>query len=662
MAEKVVTSKPPKTIDARPIGFLLLASAFLSGLLVPFLLRSYPEIQARVELVSSRGWAVDWVTGAGCFSSARCYEYVFTPLQKTPLAPLISSGYENLLTSALFIFLLPLFLGLSCLIFRKVQDALRGYELAFWLGGLLALGTGLALGYFLPSLPFLRDWGLFLGVLLLPIAFRIFPGPRLLTPYSARYATDSELKDMIERFPGPHSIPLAEKPDGKGVYVVRPGTSGRRELEHVLVVAPTRSGKGLHLQTLIYTWKGSLIVVDIKGEMHRRTSGHRREVGPVWVLDPTGDGHSYDPFADLETDEEINTAVKLILETGDPENKIFEDRASYAFLAMIAASKVRDEKGNNLLNPSWRSTLAGVVEMMAMGSTGLRNFLYRTEEEKKRGREETLAERLARDGNRWAAKAIYNMKQFYGDGGDVQFRESSWNILTSTMQALTTEGVAKMMSHSDFVAADLVENPSTLYLRFPESLLKATVPVLKLIEISLSSAMIRHIDRELRGFSPVPILWAYDEAKVAPVPELPEAVSTWAGRNMYALIYIQDLSQLEDAYGAPGAETIMANTVKVFYVGNPNIKTAEHVSQALGKYSQESASYTYSKEASESRSFVARELVAPEEFSQATYPGATPNDVFIFPRGRRPIRGKKLTPFGLIKPPPKDPVYPWREE
>ncbi len=218
-----------------------------------------------------------------------------------------------------------------------------------------------------------------------------------------------------------------------------------------------------------------------------------------------------------------------------------------------------------------------------------------------------------------------------------------------------------MMSGSDFTSRDLLEAPSTLYLRFPESELKATLPVLKLIEISLFSGMLRYIDGPLQGWSPIPVLWAFDEAGAAPVPELPKAVSTWAGRNMYALIYIQDLSQLEESYKQAGAETILSNTLHVFYVGNPNNKTAEHVSKALGKLSQESASYTYSKESSESRSYVARELVTPDEFQQASYPGATMDDIFVFPRGRRPIWAKKVTPFGQIKVPPKDPVYPWKE-
>jgi type IV secretion system protein VirD4 len=651
MTDQVLTT--PKTLNAKPFAALLLSGFFIFGATAFQLPRLYEAILDRVKTVERMGWKVDWYTGAGCFSHPKCYGYVFAPLKRSVLSPLVDMGYTNLLSFSLLFLLLPALLLLGVFLIRKLQDAFKLYELRLLGLSLLALLSGAFMGWLSDSLPLLREFTLVASLGFFVLGFRAFPTSRVLAPYTARYATDTEVRDMIERFPGEHSILLGEKRDGRGVYVVKPGTSGRRELEHVLVVAPTRSGKGLHLQTLAYTWGGSLIIVDIKGEMHRRTSGHRIEKGPVYVLDPTGDGHKFDPFSELTTDEELNAAVKLVLETGDPENKIFEDRAAYAFLAMIAAAKVRSPDGKPF-HPSWTSTLSAILYMLELGSKNLKELLTG-------GRGGGFFADALRRGDRWAQKASFNIKQFYGDGSDEKFRESSWNILTSTLQAMSTDGVRQMMSGSDFTSKDLVEGPATLYLRFPEAELKATLPVLKLIEVSLFAGVIRYIDGPLMGWSPNPILWAFDEAGAAPVPDLPKAVSTWAGRNMYALIYIQDLSQLEQSYETAGAETILSNTLQIFYVGNPNSKTAEYVSQALGKLSQESASFTYSKEASESRSFVARELVTADEFRQASYPGATRDDVFIFPRGRRPIWAKKVTPFGVVKVPKRDPVYPWKD-
>ena len=56
------------------------------------------------------------------------------------------------------------------------------------------------------------------------------------------------------------------------VLRVRP-TRARRELGNLLVVAPTRGGKGLLATSQLLTWQGSVVVNDIKGELFAQTGG-----------------------------------------------------------------------------------------------------------------------------------------------------------------------------------------------------------------------------------------------------------------------------------------------------------------------------------------------------------------------------------------------------
>ncbi|HEX2243477.1 MAG TPA: type IV secretory system conjugative DNA transfer family protein [Gammaproteobacteria bacterium] len=51
-------------------------------------------------------------------------------------------------------------------------------------------------------------------------------------------------------------------------------TETRRELGNVLVVAPTRGGKGLLATSQLLTWPHSVIVNDIKGELYTQTGTH----------------------------------------------------------------------------------------------------------------------------------------------------------------------------------------------------------------------------------------------------------------------------------------------------------------------------------------------------------------------------------------------------
>ena len=53
----------------------------------------------------------------------------------------------------------------------------------------------------------------------------------------------------------------------------------RRELGNLLVVAPTRGGKGLLATAQLLTWQALVVVNDIKGELFAQTAGYRAPSG-----------------------------------------------------------------------------------------------------------------------------------------------------------------------------------------------------------------------------------------------------------------------------------------------------------------------------------------------------------------------------------------------
>src|SRR6185312_2694414 len=83
--------------------------------------------------------------------------------------------------------------------------------------------------------------------------------------------------------------------DGQGGRcwkLVRPGRLVRHAgPEHLLVFAPTRSGKGVGtvVPTLL-SWPASVVVYDIKKELWQLTAGWRRTFSHCLRFEPTGTG------------------------------------------------------------------------------------------------------------------------------------------------------------------------------------------------------------------------------------------------------------------------------------------------------------------------------------------------------------------------------------
>src|SRR2546421_10625125 len=90
-------------------------------------------------------------------------------------------------------------------------------------------------------------------------------------------------------------------------------TSQRPELGNLLIVAPTRSGKGLLAVSQLLTWQHSVIVNDIKGELFAQTAGYRSTLGKVFVIDPTGIGHCFDPLQGKKTEDEFFSSAAQLL-------------------------------------------------------------------------------------------------------------------------------------------------------------------------------------------------------------------------------------------------------------------------------------------------------------------------------------------------------------
>src|SRR5438874_6906282 len=139
--------------------------------------------------------------------------------------------------------------------------------------------------------------------------------------HRARFARIDELAHLVSMTPPPDGLLLGRR---NGHFITVRPTRARRELGNLLVVAPTRAGKGLLATSQLLSWQHSVVVNDIKGELFQATAGYRSTRGKVFVIDPRGYGHCFDPLHGKNTEDEFYpSASHLLFEAEEGDGAIF---------------------------------------------------------------------------------------------------------------------------------------------------------------------------------------------------------------------------------------------------------------------------------------------------------------------------------------------------
>lgn len=331
-------------------------------------------------------------------------------------------------------------------------------------------------------------------------------------------------------------------------------TKQRPELGNLLIVAPTRSGKGLLAVSQLLTWHHSVIINDIKGDLFTQTAGFRSLLGPVYVLDPTGVGHRYDPLNGKETEDAFYSSAAQLLHQAGEHDLIFTQRATTMLACIFAAAKREGAAALPYARMMLRAGLAGCVEQLHSVSPELATIFLDVNIESA-----NLSDR---------------------------FLLSAWGTLTARMRPLLTETVVRSLARSDFTAEQIMVSPKpvTVYLRWKEQDLLALSPLVRLLWGSLIDELITTYDQRAgRGCQPVMLL--IDEAGRTAIPSLADHATTVVGRGISIWLAIQSLSQLEVVYGKARAQVLRDNMESQLYYRPTDVATARYVEERCGRRS-----------------------------------------------------------------------------
>lgn len=336
---------------------------------------------------------------------------------------------------------------------------------------------------------------------------------------------------------------------------------------HLLTVAPTRAGKGVSsIIPNLLTHRGSVLVIDPKGENARVTAAARAALGQeVHVVDPWGitgmEASRFNPFTwldaadpDVAENAFMLADAMIVRASGGGSSQFFEDESLsllWGFILYVA------------LDPRFADArhLGTVRDMMSLGNQRLFGMLNEMYQHPNRVVSSVAERALSKD------------------------PETRANVFTS-LQAQTvfldSDRMRDTLSGSGrtFRFEDLKSKALTVYLVLPADRLGTYNRWLRLLIQQAITCNARDPGAKLATGRP--ILFLLDEmAALGKLTKVEEAYGLMAGFGMQLWGIVQDLGQLDRIYNK-GWETFIGNSGVLQYYGSRDEKTAAYFSKLCG--------------------------------------------------------------------------------
>ncbi len=462
--------------------------------------------------------------------------------------------------------------------------------------------------------------------------------------------------------------------------------------EHMMVFAPTRSGKGVGIviPTLL-NWDQSVLVLDIKGENWALTSGFRQRMLKQRTIkfDPTSaDSARFNPLQEIRIDGNLvkdvqNIATMIVDPNGEglkdhwaktgfdlmtgvvlfvllcepPKGKNHVDRCIATVLGILSDGGIFRADSQSAANAAAEGNKEGdVVEGARAVLSYIRDIAHaRLESVEQGGRlTEQPVEHDARLAG-WMAVA-QSMQSWLNKPAN-----EAGSVLSTALSFLSLYRdpiVAENTRVSDFSIESLMggKNPdgqvvsakTSIYLVVPPSDKDRLKPLLRLVISQVVRRLTEGMEFDAKGAGmncfPHRLLLLIDEfPSLGKLEIFQEALAFIAGYGLKALLIVQDLTQLNAAYGRD--ESIVSNChIRIAYAPN-KIETAKLLSDMVGQATVTHTQRQYSgnrlavllQNVNTNEQIVQRPLLTADECMRLP-----PEDELVFVAGHAPIYCKKI--------------------
>lgn len=335
---------------------------------------------------------------------------------------------------------------------------------------------------------------------------------------------------------------------------------------HILMFAPTRSGKGVgFVIPNLLTYSDSVIVNDLKAENYELTAGFRAKMGQkIYYFNPTDyKSHCYNPLDAIRAGKpqavkDAQTIANIIISNPDPNsNSSHWDNNARALLTGLILHVVHAYE----IGTPERS-IGGIYRLMSDPTQPLNDILENIKAAGAHHISQNMAAQILNKAEEEASGIISTMITYMHLWADPLV-----DICTRT---------------TDFTIEMMRKEPSSLYLATPASDIDRTRPLTRIMLTQFITQLTEKIptDEEKKSFQE--ILFMIDEfPRLGKMEVIEGTISLVAGYKVKFLLITQDLKQLFKVY-TENTE-ITANTqLRIVYTPN-DPKTAKEIAEYLGE-------------------------------------------------------------------------------
>ena len=454
----------------------------------------------------------------------------------------------------------------------------------------------------------------------------------------------------------PRQIRRAGLRAGRGGIILGRDSRGTLALggqESVALYAPPRSGKtsGVAIPNAM-AFDGSLVALDLRGEIYDATAGARAEGGQrVIRLEPfneEGRTHRWNPLAyvrrgTIDAYGDVERIAHQVIQDLPGANGFFSKTARLGFVgvAMMLAE-----------DPGEAFTLNAIARVLVRPD--VKTYIpARLDDRRKAGRPYS---RACAD----ACRAF------------VQAPPETFQNITQTIHAdlglFLNPRVAAATAANDFDLRELRRSLHAIYLVVHDEDLDALRPLTSLFFQQLVNLMTAMRPGRGKGCDPLSrhqVLGILDEfVRLGRVPRLANANAFVGGYDLRLLYIVQDRRQPEEHYGLSGAKVMLTSCGVEMMFRTKDSDLAREVSERLGYDTVEGTSETKSgaggtlaPKSSETVSDARRALLLPQEVTQLGE-----DEIILFRAGIPAVKAKRIkwwedpTFVRLMRPAPVVPV------